>query len=144
MHVWKFRMGGNERLLSAVPRDRTRGSGHQLKHIKFPLNYLIHEDSQALAQVAWGGCGVSVRSQTQLGTVPAPAPALIPWSQGLRLKAGTALPKTHLSPLPPPPEHLTVFRTLTYIRFLGSAAFTYETKPRLLGNVIINSAVNLL
>lgn len=97
IHVWKFLMGSNERLLSAIPCDPTGGNGHQLKHIKFHLNYLIHEDSQALAQVAQGGCGVSLRTvrpswawsqhHSSHDSMISRGPC---HSQGLSLKAGTA------------------------------------------------------
>jgi len=48
---------------SVMPSDRTRGNGHKLKHRRFPMN--ISEGDQALAQVAQGGCGVSILGDTQ-------------------------------------------------------------------------------
>ena len=72
----KYLVGGNDedgaRLLSVVPTDRTRGNGRQLKHIKFHLNYLNHEGSQTLAQIAQRGCGVSIHEDGQNATGQGP------------------------------------------------------------------------
>jgi len=55
--------------LSLASGDRTRGNGQKLKHRRFPLNirkYFFHcEVNQALAQVARGGCGVSMLGDIQ-------------------------------------------------------------------------------
>jgi len=49
------------RLCSLVPRDRTRGNGHRLKHSKFCLNIRLFycECGQTLAEVAQRAYGVS-------------------------------------------------------------------------------------
>lgn len=59
----------DDRLFPVVPSDRTSDNGHKLKHKGFPLmkgfsfnmkKYFHCEDDRALAQVAHGGCGVSI------------------------------------------------------------------------------------
>jgi len=64
-NVYKYLQGGcredDARLFSVVPRDRTRGNGHTLRHSRFPLNVriLFHSEcDQVLAQVSQGGDGV--------------------------------------------------------------------------------------
>jgi len=47
---------------------RTRGSGHKLKHRRFPLNIKKHfycEGGQALAEVAQRSCGISILGGVQ-------------------------------------------------------------------------------
>lgn len=72
----------NQRLFSAVPRDRTRDSEHKLKHFKFHLHYLTHEGNPTLVQAGQAGCGVSIRGDGQdpSGHGPSPAgPAGMAW-----------------------------------------------------------------
>ncbi|KAK4832418.1 LOW QUALITY PROTEIN: hypothetical protein QYF61_023097, partial [Mycteria americana] len=62
---YKYLKGGckddGARLFSVVPSDRTRGNGHKLKHWRLHLNIRKHFlHCEALAQVAHGGCGVSL------------------------------------------------------------------------------------
>lgn len=114
IHVWKFLTGGKRGSSQQYPM-----AGQELKHIEFRLNYLIHEDSQAVAQAAQDGCGDSMRTVR-------PCRA---WSQhplqhwfhdlqrsllapGAETESWHCFHKTHPHPLPSP-EHLTVFRTLT-------------------------------
>jgi len=46
INVWKYLKGGckedKARILSVVPSDRTRGTGHKLKYRRFPLNIREH------------------------------------------------------------------------------------------------------
>ena len=72
-NVYKYLKGGGKedraKLFSAVPSDRTRGNGHNLKHRWMPLNirkpFFHCEGDRALAQVAQGGCGVSFLGDVQ-------------------------------------------------------------------------------
>ncbi|CAN0060768.1 unnamed protein product, partial [Bubo scandiacus] len=52
------------RLLSVGPADGTRGSGHKVKHRRFPLNirelFFYCEGDRALAEVAKRGGGISL------------------------------------------------------------------------------------
>ena len=73
LNVYKYLKGrckeDGARLFSVVPRDKTRGNGHKLKHRRLPLNirkhFLTVRRDQALAQVAQGGCGVSTLGDIQ-------------------------------------------------------------------------------
>lgn len=63
----KYLMGGctaqGDRLFPVVASGRTRGHGHKLKEKRFPLNIRTSfscEGNQALEQVSYWGCGVSI------------------------------------------------------------------------------------
>lgn len=121
----------NQRLFSAVPRDRTRDSEHKLKHFKFHLHYLTHEGNPTLVRRVVESPSVGM-GRTHLAMVPAqrvqlawlglddlqralPSPANV-W------RALAVPPKTLPAPCPPPtrPGHPAVLRSLTWIRLLGS------------------------
>ena len=66
--TWRYKED-RARLFSVVPRVRTRGSGHKLKHRRFCLNvrrlFFYCEGDWALVQVSQKFCGLSILVNTK-------------------------------------------------------------------------------
>jgi len=81
-NAYKYLKGGcpedGARIFSVVPRNRTRGSGHKLKHGKYHLNVMKNfEGDRALEEAAQRGCGVSFSGDIQNPTGRGPVQAVL-------------------------------------------------------------------
>lgn len=65
INSWREGTEDGTRLFSVGSSDKTRGSGHKLKHRRFPQNIgtFYHEGGWELPQVVQGGYGVSLSLQ---------------------------------------------------------------------------------